>query len=105
MSDANLGQPLPLGDDGTSTAFKIGAGTWQLTLNLAARTLVVAKPGEALKGDVNGDGRVDIDDVNLIINHILHSGQNQLAGGDMNGDGRVDIDDVNLVINVILNKQ
>ena len=102
MSEANLGQSLPLGDDGTSTAFKIGAGTWQLTLNLAERTLVVTKPGAAIKGDVNGDGAVDIDDVNDIINHILRLSTLTIAQGDLNGDGAIDIDDMNAVINVIL---
>ena len=102
VSEANLGQSLPLGDDGTSTAFKIGAGTWQLTLNLAERTLVVTKPGAAIKGDVNGDGAVDIDDVNDIINHILRLSTLTIAQGDLNGDGAIDIDDMNAVINVIL---
>ncbi|MBQ7691473.1 MAG: starch-binding protein [Muribaculaceae bacterium] len=104
VNASNLGQPLPLGDDGTSTAFKIGAGTWTLTLDLTNRTLTVAKPGEVVKpGDVTGDGNVDIDDVNALINHILGKTLiNPVTAGDLNSDGIIDIDDVNAIINIIL---
>ena len=103
VNDSKLGQKLPLGDDGTSTAFKIGAGTWQLTLDLVGRTLIIDKPGsQHVKGDVNGDGNVDIDDVNLLINHILGNRQIPIDTGDLNEDGTIDIDDVNAVINAIL---
>ncbi|MBR6285284.1 MAG: choice-of-anchor J domain-containing protein [Muribaculaceae bacterium] len=50
--------------------------------------------------DVNGDGRVDIDDVNEIINVILDFKDNPRT--DVNGDGKTDVDDLNLVINNIL---
>ena len=50
--------------------------------------------------DVNGDGRVDIDDVNEIINVILDRKTNPRA--DVNGSGKVDVDDMNMVINYML---
>lgn len=57
-------------------------------------------------GDVNGDGRVDIEDVNILINIILnrddgsaYDGRQYVTGGTI-----VDITDVNLVINVVLGK-
>ncbi len=50
--------------------------------------------------DVNGDGKVDIDDVNEIINVILGNKTNPRA--DVNGSGKTDVDDMNLVINNIL---
>ena len=56
---------------------------------------------EALKGDVNGDGEVNIADVNAIIDMIL-TGNTQL-NGDVNGDTEVNIADVNAVIDIILN--
>ena len=34
----------------------------------------VAQPEPAVPGDLNGDGTVDVDDMNLIINIILHKG-------------------------------
>ncbi len=55
-------------------------------------------------GDVNGDGRIDIDDVNLLINIILelNTDADLRPYADINGDTHVDIDDVNLLINKIL---
>ncbi len=51
-------------------------------------------------GDVNGDGEVNISDVNAVINFIL-SGQATTAG-DVNTDGEVNIADINAVIDIIL---
>ena len=57
-----------------------------------------------LKGDVNGDGKVDIEDVNAAINIILDLKQptDYTGNADLNGDGKVDIEDVNAIINIIL---
>ena len=55
---------------------------------------------DAIQGDVNGDGEVNISDISDIIDLIL-SGQIS-AGGDVNGDGEVNITDINAVIDVIL---
>lgn len=51
--------------------------------------------------DVNGDGEINIADVNAVIDLIL-TGNNAHAG-DVNGDGEVNIADVNAIIDVILN--
>ncbi len=58
----------------------------------------------AKPGDLNGDGSVDVEDVNLIINLILESTTaDQLAGNpDLDGSGTTDIVDVNMLINLIL---
>ena len=55
-------------------------------------------------GDLNGDGHVDISDVNICINVILEVNQDEAvkALADLNGDGNVDISDVNAIINIIL---
>lgn len=55
-----------------------------------------------IKGDVNGDGVVDITDVNIVINAVL--GKPFTGNPDANGDGVVDISDANLILNVILGK-
>ena len=52
-------------------------------------------------GDFNGDGSVDVEDVNLIINLIL-DGAGQGGNTDLNGDGVTDIADINELINLIL---
>ena len=55
------------------------------------------EPG--IRGDVNGDGEVNIADVNVIINMILTD--NIQPNGDVNEDGEVNIADVNAVITII----
>lgn len=55
---------------------------------------------EPIVGDVNGDGEVNIADVNAVINMILDS---PTENGDVNGDGEVNIADVNAIIDIILN--
>lgn len=56
---------------------------------------------EPIPGDVNGDGEVNIADVNFIIDLILTGNMN--PQGDVNGDTEVNIADVNAVIDIILN--
>lgn len=51
--------------------------------------------------DVNHDGKVDVADVNIIINTILKIETGDY-NSDVNGDGKVDVADVNLVIDAIL---
>ena len=52
-------------------------------------------------GDVNGDGEVNIADINATIDTILGGSVN--AAADVNGDGEINIADVNDIINIILN--
>ena len=54
----------------------------------------------ALPGDVNGDGEVNIADVNAVIDCILNG--DFAVEADVNGDGEVNIADVNAVIDIIL---
>ncbi|MBQ9217151.1 MAG: hypothetical protein IJ160_03100 [Muribaculaceae bacterium] len=57
--------------------------------------------GLSERGDVTGDGKVDIADVNGIINIMLGKAQTT-ATADITGDGKVDIADVNAAINIML---
>jgi len=61
-----------------------------------------ADPSSVVIGDVTDDGKVDIADVNAIINIML--GKDETDAGDVTGDGSVDIADVNEVINIMLGK-
>ena len=47
-----------------------------------------------LYGDVNGDGKVDIDDLTRLRKYIAESSTVIFPGADANGDGTVDIDDL-----------
>ena len=57
-----------------------------------------------LTGDVNGDGRVDMVDVALTIDHLTGTGSNDFVeqAADVNMDGKVDGLDIPLVVNIIL---
>ena len=66
------------------------------------------KPGSEpviIVGDVTGEGIVDIDDVNAVINIILNKKPASYYPGisDIDASGIIDIDDVNAIINIILN--
>lgn len=56
------------------------------------------------KGDVNGDGTVDVIDVNCIINVILGEKEASEYEGraDLNEDGLVDVIDINAVVSLII---
>ena len=63
-------------------------------------------------GDVNGDGEVNVSDLNNVIHIIVNGGgsghghapdkDNCTLLGDVNGDGAVNIADINAIINIIL---
>lgn len=63
-------------------------------------TPIMISQGGNIKGDVNGDGEVNISDVNAMIDFILSSSDDPIA--DVNGDGEINISDVNEVISIIL---
>ena len=56
---------------------------------------------EAIYGDYNGDGQVNIKDVTTLINYLL-SGRAGDTINDMNGDGSLSISDVTTLINYLL---
>ncbi len=61
--------------------------------------------GSGLRGDVDGNGMVDLDDVNATINLILFYNQYKdkyPGNADLNGDRLIDVDDVKEIINIIL---
>ena len=62
--------------------------------------------GSFIPGDVNGNGKVDVTDVTLLISRIL--GKNpqpfNADAADMDGNGQLNVTDVTLIINVILGK-
>ena len=60
------------------------------------------EPPVPVTGDVNGDGNINISDINCIIDSIL-SGKITYQAADVNGDGNINISDINIVIGLILN--
>ena len=100
-----IGQTITLAADGQGEALRIDPGKWNLVVDRENRTLVVTKV-ESLRGDLNGDGMVDVTDVSLLIDEVL--GKNPVlaegANPDLNGDGMVDVTDVSILIDIVLGK-
>ena len=65
-----------------------------------ALVLTTLSANAAVHGDVNGDGEVNIADINALIDMILTSNDDIVA--DVNGDGEINIADINAVIDCIL---
>ena len=82
------------------------------TVNLATMAYMEFSNTQAggttyIRGDVNGDGRVDITDVNIVINIMLGKDDGSAYDGRQyltDGDTMVDVSDVNAVINIMLGK-
>lgn len=56
----------------------------------------------AVVGDINGDGKVDMADVNELIGMILDPVKMQENIADVNADGNVNVSDVTKLIDMIL---
>ena len=67
-------------------------------------TIHYPTPSQVIAGDVNGDGEVNINDINALIDYLI-GGQAQgisLEAADCNHDGEVNISDVNAIIDIII---
>jgi hypothetical protein len=62
------------------------------------------EPAEPELGDVNGDGRITINDVAALINYLLSQDATgiKLENADVNNDGRINISDATTLINNLL---
>ena len=58
------------------------------------------------KGDVNGDGDVDVTDINILINIMLgkDNANNYNGRANVNGEGGIDVSDINATINAMLGR-
>ena len=63
-----------------------------LLLSLLLTLPVTAMAQSTIKGDVNGDGTVNITDLNAVINMIIDDSATMIA--DVNGDGTVNTADI-----------
>lgn len=64
---------------------------------------IVTKPSTpVIHGDVNGDGTVDVSDINAVINLMLGHSNTYGDKADLNADGCIDVSDINIIINIIM---
>ena len=59
-------------------------------------------PAATLRGDVNGDGEVDVRDITALIDVIMNSITNNQRA-DVNGDSEIDVRDITALIDIIMN--
>ena len=85
----------------------------ELYFNSSHQMLIGVEPPEGWEppvnlqpGDINGDGKVDVSDVNIIVNIILGKESESKYPGNANVDGQggIDVGDVNMVVNILLGK-
>ncbi|MBO7609661.1 MAG: C10 family peptidase [Muribaculaceae bacterium] len=81
-------------------------GTESEWSNIETVTLSDQPDPEYILGDVDGNGEVDVTDVNILINIILNKDQAENYGprAYVTDDDEIDVTDVNMVINIILHK-
>ena len=62
---------------------------------------------ELERGDLNGDGNVDVTDVSLLIDVVLGKPVELAEGAvcDLDGDGNTDVTDVSIVIDIVLGRE
>lgn len=87
----------------SSTAFNYSDknGTKQRYIIIPAETVRNLLPEGHLKGDVNEDGKVDINDVVAVINVMAGTADWRYANVNEDADGNIDINDVVSVINIM----
>ncbi len=110
LLDQYLNQPLTLTFDVYGAIKVMSTAEYKITVSLEENYIIVEKitpePPAYLRGDVDNDGDVDIDDVTRLIDVVLGKDVTyNAAAADCNtetGDGSVDIDDVTALINRVL---
>ena len=106
LGTESYGLAFDVADNVYLAAPNSGLGAWSLPKadnrfeTTAPSTMRLAGAGASTGPDVTGNGVVDIDDLNDVINVILGMKENPRA--DVDGNGVVDLTDMNIVINAIL---
>ncbi|MBQ7691554.1 MAG: hypothetical protein IJT30_10265 [Muribaculaceae bacterium] len=81
--------------------FTPAASGLAVTAEAGASAIIVTKP----RSDVSDDGRVDIDDINAVVNVMLGQASPHSDRADINCDGTVGVDDLNAIINAMLEQR
>ena len=95
FASSNFGSGrLSVADDIDSTGHIAGVGI----TNSGTYDAFLMMP--ALPGDANLDGKVDINDLTVVLGNYSQSVGMSWTTGDFNGDGRVDINDLTIVLEI-----
>jgi hypothetical protein len=85
--------------NGVVTAVGPGVTTVSVTYGIQSARIQVIVP-KSIRGDLNGDGRVDQDDVNIILAALNASTTGRFDARDLNGDGVIDILDAKILVSL-----
>lgn len=103
VTDELLGVELSMETNGD--AYKIPAGKYELTVDLAKMKLIIEKvtQGHGYElGDVDHDGSVNISDVTTLIDYLLGTGEVCEICADVSVDESINISDVTALIDLLL---
>lgn len=103
VTDELLGVELSMEANGD--AYKIPAGKYELTVDLANMKLIIEKVTQGHGydlGDVNHDGSVNISDVTTLIDYLLGTGEVCEICADVSVDESINIADVTALIDLLL---
>jgi hypothetical protein len=105
VTEEMLGTELDLVMAAEPMAFKIPAGTWDLTLSVDNMKLIINKVN-FMRGDVDMDGVVGISDVTRLVDYILSKDATGMSteAADTDLDGEIGIADVTKLVDYILSK-
>ena len=105
VTEEMLGTELDLVMATEPMAFKIIAGTWDLTLSVDNMKLIINKV-DFMRGDVDMDGVVGISDVTRLVDYILSKDATDMSleAADADMDGEIGIADVTKLVDFILSK-
>ena len=106
-ADIALGEEVTTQLTGDTGCYNVTIdGEYTITFNKANLTFKVEAGGSTpgVKGDVDGNGLVDVEDVNAAINIVLKlaNASDYQGSADLDNNGIVDVEDVNAMINIIL---
>lgn len=95
-------QTVDVTDVKHSSVFEVTSQTNKYNVNDVTELYLESLEGQTpVKGDVNGDGEVNISDINAVIDAII-LGHSTNPGCDVDGDGEINISDVSALIDIIL---
>jgi hypothetical protein len=84
--------------DSTGLTTAVGAGTTTILINNGNRSASVnISVPAAIRGDLNADGKVDQDDVNVLLVALNTKATGSFDARDLNGDGVIDSSDLQLL--------
>ena len=81
-------------DEGGTDNFYVKEGA-----NATPHIFGTGVPGPSVKGDVNGDGSVDVADIASVID--VMAGSAEYVAADVNGDSSVDVADISAIIDIM----